>query len=215
MSTVQGRTTRDRILDAAAELIAEHGAVGTSLDDVLAATHTSKSQLYHYFGDKQGLVQAVCDRQCEQVLALHAELLGEVRHWNDLRRWTDAILETTESRDCRGGCPLGTLAAALSDTDQVVRERLALAFEAWRRAITAALNRLVENGELDPRANLDDLATATLASVQGGLLLAKTQRDSEPLEIALNTAIRQLQTHATQRRASRSRPQRRSPAPTD
>lgn len=215
MSTVQGRTTRDRILDAAAELIAEHGAEGTSLDDVRAATHTSKSQLYHYFGDKQGLVEAVCDRQCERVVAIQTELLGDVRQWDDLHRWADAILSSAESRGCRGGCPLGTLAAALADTDLIVRERLASAFETWRHAITAALKRLVDNGELDPQADLDELATATLASVQGGLLLAKTQRDSLPLKITLYTTLGQLQTHATQRRASRSRAKRRNPAPAD
>ena len=156
-ATAQGRETRERILDAAAELIAEHGADGTSLDDVRAATRTSKSQLYHYFGDKQGLVHAVTDRQCERVIALHAELLGEVRDWAGLRAWADAIVATMEAQAFRGGCPLGTLAAALADTDETARERLASAFAAWREAITAALGRLVENGQLDPAADLDAL----------------------------------------------------------
>jgi TetR/AcrR family transcriptional regulator, transcriptional repressor for nem operon len=195
-ATVQGRETRERILDAAAELIAEHGADGTSLDDVRATTRTSKSQLYHYFGDKQGLVQAVTDHQCERVIALHAELLGEVRDWAGLRAWADAIVATIEARAFRGGCPLGTLAAALADTDETARERLASAFAAWREAIAAALSRLVENGQLDPTADLDALTTATLAALQGGLLLAKTERDSKPLQTALHTAIERLQSHA-------------------
>ena len=199
-ATAQGRETRERILDAAAELIAEHGADGTSLDDVRATTSTSKSQLYHYFGDKQGLVQAVTDHQCERVIALHAELLGEVRDWAGLRAWADAIVATIEARAFRGGCPLGTLAAGLADTDETAREHLASAFAAWRGAITAALRRLVENGQLDPAADLDALATATLAAVQGGLLLAKTERDSRPLRIALDTAIQQLHAHTPPRR---------------
>jgi len=101
-ATAQGRETRERILDAAAELIAEHGPHGTSLDDVRATTHTSKSQLYHYFGDKQGLIHAVTDRQCGRVIALHAELLAEVRDWAGLRRWADAIVTITEAQGFRG-----------------------------------------------------------------------------------------------------------------
>ncbi len=57
--TDQGRATRGRIVAAAAALIGERGAAGTSLDDVRAATASSKSQLYHYLGDKHGLVQAI------------------------------------------------------------------------------------------------------------------------------------------------------------
>ena len=61
-TTEQGRATRQRIVVAAAALIGERGVAGTSLDDIRAATSSSKSQLYHYFGDTNGLVQAVIDR---------------------------------------------------------------------------------------------------------------------------------------------------------
>ena len=51
--TDQGRETRARIVAAAAALIGERGVAGTSLDDIRAATSSSKSQLYHYFGDQR------------------------------------------------------------------------------------------------------------------------------------------------------------------
>jgi TetR/AcrR family transcriptional regulator, transcriptional repressor for nem operon len=195
-ATEHGRQTRERILDAAAELIAERGADGTSLDDVRAATSASKSQLYHYFGDKRGLVHAVIDRQCERVIGLQAGLLGRVQDWTDLRDWAGAIVTCIEAQDFRGGCPLGTLAAALSDTDEAARERLASAFGVWRDGIASALRRLVDNGHLDPAADLESLTTATLAAVQGGLLLAKTERRSATLRVALDAVLQQLESHA-------------------
>src|SRR5271163_2321759 len=67
-TTEQGRATKQRIVAAAAELIGERGVAGTSLDDIRAATSSSKSQLYHYFGDKHGLVEAVIDHQSAVVL---------------------------------------------------------------------------------------------------------------------------------------------------
>jgi len=45
-------------------------------------------------------------------------------------------------------------------------------------------------------ADFDHLATATLASLQGGLLLAKTTRSREPLRIALDAALDHLRAHA-------------------
>jgi TetR/AcrR family transcriptional repressor of nem operon len=48
-STARGQSTRARIVQAAAEVVAEKGAAAMSLDDVGARTHTSRSQLYHYF----------------------------------------------------------------------------------------------------------------------------------------------------------------------
>jgi TetR/AcrR family transcriptional regulator, transcriptional repressor for nem operon len=44
-STAKGQSTRARIVQAAAELVAEKGAAGMSLDDVGERAHASRSQL--------------------------------------------------------------------------------------------------------------------------------------------------------------------------
>src|ERR1700722_20532510 len=107
--TDQGRETRARIVAAAAALIADRGVAGTSLDDVRAATSSSKSQLYHYFGDKHGLVQAVIDHQSAVVLGAQVEALRAVQDWRDLERWADSMVAMVEQQGARGGCPIGTL----------------------------------------------------------------------------------------------------------
>ena len=58
--TPKGRATRQRIVDGAAAEIRIRGAVATTLEDVMAHTATSKSQLFHYFpGGKDQLLLAV------------------------------------------------------------------------------------------------------------------------------------------------------------
>jgi hypothetical protein len=47
-------------------------------------------------------------------------------------------------------------------------------------------------GELDADAHPSRLATATMASIQGGLLLAKTRRDPAQMRIALDAAYAHL-----------------------
>jgi AcrR family transcriptional regulator len=194
--TRQGRATRERIVQAAAHLIAEHGAAATSLDDVIAATHSSKSQLYHYFGDKHGLVEAVIEYQSAAVLGFQARTLASVRSWEDLERWANVMVAALDRQRSRGGCPIGTLAAALADTDETMREQLSDAFATWHDAISGALGRLRDNGLLARDANLEQLSTSTLSAIQGGLLLAKTTRDSAQLQIALDGAIAHVRAHA-------------------
>src|ERR1700685_3532636 len=68
--TAKGQRTRARIVAAAARLIYERGVASTTLDDVKAAAEVSGSQLYHYFPDKDDLVQAVISYQAD-VIAGH------------------------------------------------------------------------------------------------------------------------------------------------
>jgi AcrR family transcriptional regulator len=183
--------------------MAERGAAGTSLDDVRAATGASKSQLYHYFGDKHGLVEAVVNHQCATVLGLQAHALGSVNSWEGLERWTDVMVGLVEEQGARGGCPIGTLAAALSDTDDGLRTSLSEAFRAWSDAIRGALGRLQANGLISDDADLDALTTITLSAIQGGLLLSKTSRDAGQLRLALSGVLAQLKAHGPERSARR------------
>jgi len=59
------------------------------------------------------------------------------------------------------------------------------------------LRSLQAGGKLDRRADPERLATATLAAIQGGLLLSQTRRDPGQLAIALDAAYQHLRAHAT------------------
>src|SRR3982750_1949299 len=61
--TARGAATRERIVLAAAELMAAKGVAATTLDEVRVASGTSKSQLYHHFAAKEELVREVVTHQ--------------------------------------------------------------------------------------------------------------------------------------------------------
>ena len=69
-------------------------------------------------------------------------------------------------------------------------------YRRWHEAIRDGLVDLRDRGVLVDSADVDGLATALLTSLQGGLLLAKVQRDGQPLETALSTAIDHIATFA-------------------
>jgi len=187
--TRKGRETRQRIIEAAAGLVYEGTVAGVSLDEVCRATSTSKSQLYHYFGDKNDLVHAVIDHERERVLGFHRPALESLASWDDIQRWRDAIVEAQAARACRGGCPLGSLANELADLDEPARGQLAGAFVAWEQLLADGLAKMVEAGILPADVNPMDLAVSVIASLQGGLLLAEIGRSTRPLEVALDAAI--------------------------
>ena len=174
---------------AAAQLMFERGVVGTSTEDVQAAAGVSSSQLYHYFDDKQHLVRAVIAHQTEAVLAAQDPLLGRLDSIAALQAWRDLVVDLQAVRHCVGGCPIGSLAAERAETDTTARAELVAGFGRWEGAIRDGLTAMRDRGELRPGADPARLAAATLAALQGGLLLTQVRRDTAPLEAALDMAI--------------------------
>src|SRR5260370_40714811 len=114
--TERGRATRARILQAAAELVIEKGAAGMSLDDVRARTGASRSQLYHYFEDRDGLVRAVIDVTTNAVLGRQGELPDHLDSWARIDRGLDFMVRHPIEPHARAGCPIGALADHLADS---------------------------------------------------------------------------------------------------
>jgi AcrR family transcriptional regulator len=54
--------TRRRLLQAAGTEFTAHGIAGARVDRIAAAASANKAQIYHYFGDKVGLFDAVLER---------------------------------------------------------------------------------------------------------------------------------------------------------
>jgi AcrR family transcriptional regulator len=195
--TARGRATRQRIVRAAAELIRERGVAETSVDDVIERAGASKSQLYHYFDDRASLLRAVVAHNADGVLGG----LPPLDSWAAIRSWFDALLEVQVERRARGGCPIGTLAGQLAESDEQARLALAVSFQRWQAHLRAGLLSMKRSGKLHRSADPDALATATLATLEGGLLLTQTTRDPAQLATALDAAYAQLRAH----RAARAR----------
>jgi AcrR family transcriptional regulator len=191
-TTERGRRTRERIVQAAAELVAERGAAGVSLDDVGSRAPASRSQLYHYFEDRDDLIRAVVAATCDAVLDGQGELLAGLDSWAGIERWMDALVAMQLERQARGGCPLGSLAGQLAEHDPRVRAALEDGLERWEERVRAGLEALLERGELVDDARPAELAQATMALLQGGLLLTQVRRDPGQLRAALDAALRML-----------------------
>lgn len=187
--TARGAATKARIVAAAASLVQQRGVAGTSLDDVMEATATSKSQLYHYFANKDALISAVIKTQLGRVIAAQQPRLSEVSSWEGLQRWCDHLATMTRATQGAGGCPLGSLVGELADRSDSARHELARSFAEWQSYLTNGFVAMRDNGELAAEADPDELALTMMSALQGGLLMAQTTRSARPLELALNMAL--------------------------
>lgn len=193
--TERGRRSRERIVDAASAVVAERGAGGASLDQILEAAGASKSQLYHYFSDKGDLVRAVIARRFGETVDCQGPMLDKLDSFAAIRRWFDWMIDENEEHGCPG-CPLGTLASELAGCNEAARVDLAGCFDTWMGYLVDGLSRMRARGDLSADADPHRLAAAVFASLQGGLLLAKTSKDPQYLRDALDASYAHLRSFA-------------------
>jgi len=184
--TPKGARTRARIVEAAAALIHKRGVAATTLDDVKVAAEVSGSQMYHYFPDKNELVQAVIDYQAETIVNHQGRVLSSA---NGVEAWRNMVITAAKHTKAIGGCPLGSLGGQLAESDPEARALIAAGFDQWAAVIGDALGSLHADGKIPSDVDPDDLAITLLATLQGGLLLAQVQRSIRPFEIAVNTVL--------------------------
>ncbi|WP_432832010.1 TetR/AcrR family transcriptional regulator [Dactylosporangium sp. CA-092794] len=182
--TRKGIATRDRIVTGAAALLRERGVDEVSLDDIRAATATSKSQLFHYFPEGRAqLLLAVAQHEAASVLHdQEPELssLGPPATWT---AWRDVVIARYEAQGTR--CPLAALTRQLAPSNPEVRPIVADLLTTWRARLTEGARRA---NAADPEKS----GFVILAAVQGGVNMLLATGDSTALRVALDAALADL-----------------------
>ncbi len=189
--TRKGAATRQRILDGAAAHIREYGVATTTLDDVLARTATSKSQLFHYFpGGREELLLAVARLEADRVLEEQRPQLSDLTSWPAWQLWRDKVVD----RYRRQGrlCPLNSVMSQLGSTTPGAQAVVTELMRLWQAEIAAGVRHMQDAGEVDPGLDPDRAAGALLAGIQGGVLIQMSTGQTTHLEAALDMGIAHL-----------------------
>jgi AcrR family transcriptional regulator len=192
--TRRGRASRERIVERAAELFAEHGIAATTVDEVLAAAGAGKGQFYHYFRGRDELAAAAVGFRCAQVVAGLTQALGDVSSLAGLEQALAGFIAGFEQTGMPG-CPIGTLAAEVAGRNEAARLQAAAGFDAWERLLADALERMRQRGELRADAEPDRLATGLLAGIEGGMVLSQARKDMASLRIAVEAGLAGVRAH--------------------
>ena len=180
-----GRSTRESILAAASRLLNLHGYNNTSDHDVLRESGVGKGNFYYYFKSKEDLGYAILD----QIIGAFLERTLEPcfadpdgQALAQIRCFLDRLLEAQRARNGVGGCPLGNLAAELSDVHEGFRARLNSVFATWRERLTDVLRAAQSQGTVDLACRPEAVADFLVASIEGAMLLTKLTKDIAVME---------------------------------
>jgi AcrR family transcriptional regulator len=156
---IRGQATRDRIVDAAREILVENGHGGTSTRAVADRAGVRLSLVHYHFGGKQGLLVEVLQRENDQLLERQRELYASpgplAEKW---RIACDLLDEDVQSGYVRVLWELW--AAGLADPELAAGWRSAMA--GWRELITAVFTEWGD--ELDLELPVRPRALATLVA---------------------------------------------------
>jgi AcrR family transcriptional regulator len=186
------KAPRQRIIEAAADLFHKQGVVATSPAEIMALSRTGKSQLYHYFRSKAGLVHEVLQHHIASIREGAAAIDYDVRSWADLERWLYAHAALQARYAMARGCPFGTIGNEVTEDDELVRQDLALLFEVVRNKLAAFFVEQKASRRLEPRADEEGLADFCITSIQGAMLLGKIRRDRRTVELAIRQVLDHL-----------------------
>jgi len=191
--TAKGRATRQRIIDGAAAEIREQGVATATLDDIMARTQTSKSQLFHYFPDgKEQLLLAVATQEAQQVLDDQQPYLSELTSWAAWQRWRDAVVERYRRQG--QSCPLSVLMSEIGRSTPGAQAVTSALMRQWHDEIATGVRHMQAADKVSEELDADRTAAALLAGIQGGVGIMLATGDLSYLEAALDVGVGSLRT---------------------
>jgi TetR/AcrR family transcriptional repressor of lmrAB and yxaGH operons len=178
--------TRGRMLETAAGLFHTQGYHATGLNQLLSAGDAPRGSLYFHFpGGKEQLAAEAAALSAERLReALRQAIESSDEPGEALTAVVDLLGQALLDSDFRAGCPLSTLALDAAADSEPIRRACAEGYASW----CAVIERFLAAHRVAAPAQL---AVMILASIEGGLLLAKTQRDLAPLR-AVAEQVRRL-----------------------
>jgi AcrR family transcriptional regulator len=189
--TAKGRSTRQRIIEGAASEIRERGVAATKLDDILARTRTSKSQIFHYFPDgKEQLLLAVAEHEAALVLSDQQPQLGNLTSWRAWQEWREAVLDRYRRQGEQ--CPLNVLVTQLGRNTPGAQAVVSRLLERWQSEIATGIREMQRQRRVSSKIDPDQVAAALLAGIQGGVVVMLSTGSLAHLEAALDVGISNL-----------------------
>jgi AcrR family transcriptional regulator len=169
---------RDRLLDAATRLFCRYGINAVGVDTIVEAAGTAKTTLYNAFGSKDGLVEAVLDREGRAWRTWFlAELDGPGGSARERLARIGPTLKIWFSREDFFGCPFIN---AVGETDKTDDRMRALAI-AHKTIVLERIAALCAEAQLSEPI---ETAHALGLVIDGAIVAALVTRNAAAADVA-------------------------------
>lgn len=185
LGETDSKPTREKLVEAAQRLFLMKGYEATTIAEVLRDAGVNAGSLYYFFKTKEELLLAVLDWY---VAGLHPMVIDPVftqvaeplhRVFAILCGYRLMLVMT----ECKQGCPIGNLAIEMSEKSEAVREKIALNFVNWRKAIKQCLDDA--RGVIPADIDTEQLSIFILTVMEGGVMQARAHRSLETYDASV------------------------------
>jgi TetR/AcrR family transcriptional repressor of nem operon len=181
----KGIRTRERVLAGATEIFHRQGFSGTTIHDLIRETGVKKGNLYHHFSSKEEMGLEVLTRARGDFFTFLDKSMQGDRPSARLANHFKAIVRYHESRNLVGGCIFGNTALEMSDRNETYRDIIHSVFEEWRSRIRDILESAVRSGEVRKDLDPEAMAKHVVATIEGGILVARASGNPADLKECL------------------------------
>ena len=186
--------TRRMILEKSAALFNQKGIAGTSMNDIMEATGLTKGGLYGNFQSKDKIAEAAFDYAVESVWSEVSVRTKLIEHTLDkLKAVVYFYKERVFTPPVEGGCPIMNTAVEADNNHPALQKKVKEALDFWRYKIKISLEKGKEKGEVKPETDSEEFATLFIATLEGGILLARSYNQIEPFNITSRHLINMIE----------------------
>jgi TetR/AcrR family transcriptional repressor of lmrAB and yxaGH operons len=176
-----GSDTRERLIRATGRLLRSQGYAGTGLNQVVAEAQAPKGSMYFHFpGGKEELAAAAIERFADRITARLTDVLDSSETVADaVARVLDGYVTLFEKSDFQEGCAVAAVAVEAAPSQERLAAATGRALRAWTGLLAAALEA---EGRSPTEAH--GLATLTVATMEGSIVMSRGLRSTEPFTTA-------------------------------
>lgn len=174
---------REKILTSGVRTLHEHGFANSGIREITAAAGVPQGSFTNHFRSKEMFGLAALDRYYEGIEARAAATLGdETKDPADrLGAYFDAIAVLLQEARWRHGCLIGNMSLEAAEHSEVLRQRLATAFDGLTQLFARTVRAAQVAGEMRSDLGAEDIAAVLMASWQGAMLQMKVERSPAPI----------------------------------
>jgi AcrR family transcriptional regulator len=181
------KDSRARMVRSAASLIRTRGVSGTSFSDVLADSGAPRGSIYHHFPKgKEQLAADAIQWTSDRVLA-HQRANPATTAQGVLERFIDMWRQTVIVSGGKAGCVVAGVAIDTVAGEPGLLDVVRATFRSWAHLLAEQLEAV---GVPADRASA--IALATLAGMEGALILCRAEGNNRPLETVAAELLRLL-----------------------
>lgn len=185
--------TKEFIIEKTAPIFNEKGFSGTSLNDILQATSLSKGCIYGNFKNKDEIALSAFDFNQGQINAYFNSKMKEKEHAIDrLLVYPKTFRHFQKLSFFQAGCPILNTATEADDTHPLLRKKAVSALKFWQESIEKIIKKGIENNEIKPETNAQEMALVMISMMEGVVMQAKLRGNSSALKSVMTYLERQI-----------------------